>query len=95
MRFRYLNRLSYVPEYQFHRAEGEPPPIKETKWISARDAAGGVIRGGTPFQHAKKGGRGNLKGGKRRRKCYCRRVGSDARASAMFYAGCAPERRGR
>lgn len=29
-------------------SHGRRAPIKETKWISTRDAAAGVIRGGTP-----------------------------------------------
>ena len=45
-------------------SHGRQAPIKETKWISTRDAAGGVIRRGTPLQHTKKGGRGNPKGKK-------------------------------
>lgn len=55
-------------------SHGRRVPIKETKWISTRDAAGGVIRGGTPdcFNTRRKED-AETQRGKRRRKCYCRR----------------------
>lgn len=68
---------------------GRRAPIKETKWISTRDAAGGVIRG-TPLQHTKKGGRGNPKGEKEKEMLL---PPLDPTRIPVFYAGCAPESR--